>query len=257
MNNKRIFSIVTLLIMVTIGGIYYTYTNWDNQLIYAIQDEKEQKNSENEENATDAEVAEASKDLTSYVEVEGIQIQSENEANTINEGLELKREPDDNSFSEESVSEPGLLITVYMYGCIKKSGIYQLYEGARVYEALALAGGLEEDADIGYVNQARILNDGESIFFPSKKEAEELPKPIEQNVIESVINSKPVSLLVDINHADKDQLMTLPGIGESKALSILSYRENVGSFKQIEDIMLVSGIKDALFSKIKDLIKVK
>ena len=62
--------------------------------------------------------------------------------------------------------------------------------------------------------------------------------------------------LININTASKEQLVTLPGIGDGIAGKIIKYREENGSFKSIEDIMKVSGIKDKLFSKIKDHITV-
>ena len=62
--------------------------------------------------------------------------------------------------------------------------------------------------------------------------------------------------LVNLNTSTKEELMTLPGIGESKANSIIDYRENIGKFTCIEDIMKISGIKEAAFAKIKDNIKV-
>ncbi|MBQ6574724.1 MAG: ComEA family DNA-binding protein, partial [Lachnospiraceae bacterium] len=60
--------------------------------------------------------------------------------------------------------------------------------------------------------------------------------------------------LVDINSASKETLMTLPGIGESKADKIIAYREANGRFDSIEDIMLVGGIKEGLYNKVKDRI---
>lgn len=64
------------------------------------------------------------------------------------------------------------------------------------------------------------------------------------------------SSLVDINTAGKEQLMTLAGIGESKAMAIIAYREEHGKFKKIEDIMNITGIKNGVFDKIKSQIRV-
>ena len=61
---------------------------------------------------------------------------------------------------------------------------------------------------------------------------------------------------VNINTAGSDELQTIPGIGETRAEAIISYREENGGFSCIEDIMKVSGIKDALFNKMKDYITV-
>ena len=59
---------------------------------------------------------------------------------------------------------------------------------------------------------------------------------------------------VNINRANQEELMTLPGIGEGKAKQIMEYRQENGPFSQIEDIMKISGIKEHLFEKIKDAI---
>ena len=59
---------------------------------------------------------------------------------------------------------------------------------------------------------------------------------------------------VNINTADIDELKTLTGIGDSKAAAIVAYRETNGGFASIEDIMLVPGIKEGVFRKIKDSI---
>ena len=61
---------------------------------------------------------------------------------------------------------------------------------------------------------------------------------------------------ININTASKTQLMELPGVGEAKAKQIVSYRETHGRFQKIEDIMLISGIKEALFEQIKEYITV-
>ena len=59
---------------------------------------------------------------------------------------------------------------------------------------------------------------------------------------------------VNINTADKNLLMTLPGIGEGRAEDIISYRDDNGGFKSIEEIKNIKGIKDNIFEKIKDMI---
>ena len=109
-----------------------------------------------------------------------------------------------------------------------------------------MAGGFSENACRDYVNLAKKLESGEHIIIPSQDEAKDL-KPIQA---EDAINS---SSLVNINKASKEELMTLPGIGERKAEAIIKYR-NSKSFSNIKDIMNISGIKEAAFNKIKDKI---
>ena len=62
--------------------------------------------------------------------------------------------------------------------------------------------------------------------------------------------------LLNINTATKEELMTLTGIGESKAMSIIAYRDTNGKFENIEDIMKITGIKTGVFEKIKNQIRV-
>ena len=142
-------------------------------------------------------------------------------------------------------------IVVYLCGSIAKEGVYNLSQGARVFEAVNLAGGLKEEASKKHINLARELVDGESIYFPTEEEGEEIA--IIQGE-EPIALQGPGNSLVNINTASLQELTSLPGIGEAKAKSIIQYRESNGAFKTIEDIKKVTGIKNALFSLIKDLI---
>ena len=148
----------------------------------------------------------------------------------------------------ETESEEKLLY-VYVCGAVRTPGVFSFKEGARVWEAIEAAGGFLEDARTDYWNQAMVLNDGEMIYVPRIDEDVEDPevKASSQDSEDGRIN---------INTASKEQLMELPGIGESKALQILSYREEHGEFSSTEDIMNVPGIKEAMYSKIKDYIRV-
>lgn len=133
-------------------------------------------------------------------------------------------------------------IFVYVCGAVNREGVYELPSGSRVYQAIEVAGGFREDADTKAVNQAEILEDEEQLYIPMIGE-EYAPVSEEEGKI-------------NINKASKEELMTLPGVGESRADSIIKYREDVGPFHSIEDIMQVSGIKEGLFEKLKDLITV-
>lgn len=142
-------------------------------------------------------------------------------------------------------TESNIKPTIYVQicGAVKKEGVYQVSEGTRVFEILEMAGGLTEDADADVVNQAREAIDGERILFPTIQEVEN-----------GTFVTEEVPTLVHINTANKEQLMTLPGVGEAKALSIIAFRETNNGFKTIEEIMQVDGIKESMFNKIKDLI---
>ena len=133
-------------------------------------------------------------------------------------------------------------IFVYVCGAVNREGVYELPDGSRVYQAIEIAGGFREDADAKAINQAELLEDEERIYVPVIGEG--VPMESEE------------SGKININKASKEELMTLPGVGESRAESIIQYRKDVGAFQNIEDIMQVSGIKEGLFEKIKDLITI-
>ena len=144
---------------------------------------------------------------------------------------------------------------VHVCGEVVNPGIYELPAGSRIYEAVKAAGGFTENAEEESVNLASPIEDGVQIRIYSKEEAETLAAgaaPFD-GFEASGEGKEPV---VNLNTATKEELMTLSGIGESRAEDIIRYREENGGFQNIEDIMKVSGIKDAAFQKIKDRITV-
>ena len=144
---------------------------------------------------------------------------------------------------------------VHVCGEVVNPGIYELPAGSRIYEAVKAAGGFTENAEEESVNLASPIEDGVQIRIYSKDEAETLAAgaaPLD-GFEASGEGKEPV---VNLNTATKEELMTLSGIGESRAEDIIRYREENGGFQNIEDIMKVSGIKDAAFQKIKDRITV-
>lgn len=148
---------------------------------------------------------------------------------------------------------------VHICGEVKRPGVYKLAAGSRVYEAVELAGGFCESAAQGYVNQAALLEDGMKIVIPSEFD---LPKDWELTQKDAGIYPKadeagPKEQKVNLNTASIEQLCTLPGIGESRAKSIIAYREAHGGFDSPEEIMQVEGIKEGAYSKIKDKISIK
>jgi len=144
-------------------------------------------------------------------------------------------------------SETELFLYVHVCGQVKEPGVYQLTEGARVFDAVQMAGGMTEEAFEEAVNLAETVTDGEQIRIPDRIEAES----------SLLIEQQTESGLINLNTATKEQLMTLTGIGESRAEDILAYREKNGGFQSKEDIMKVPGIKEAAFSKIESKIIVK
>lgn len=143
-------------------------------------------------------------------------------------------------------TSPVSMCYVHVCGEVNTPGVYELPEGSRIFEAVDAAGGFTAEAAESSLNLAETIADGMQLVVLNKEEA--------QNAAEIAVEQ--AAGLVNINKASKEQLMTLPGIGESRAEDILRYREESGGFQKIEDIMKVSGIKDAAFQKIKDSITV-
>lgn len=170
--------------------------------------------------------------------------------------------PEESSASEESgggreaVSEEGgeaaaaepaaQTLCVYVCGEVKSPGVYELLEGSRIVDAVEAAGGMTEAASGTWLNLAEPVSDGQKIEVPSETEASELEK----------VQQEAQSGLVNLNTASAEELMTLTGIGESKAEAILSYREEHGGFEKPEELMEIPGIKEGVFEKIRDQVTV-
>lgn len=145
---------------------------------------------------------------------------------------------------ESSVEEQW--IYVHVSGAVKNPDqVYRLQEGSRVQDAIRMAGGCTDDADVSGLNLAQKISDGQKIYVP--REGEEYT--IEENLQESVKNH-----LTDLNKADKIELDALPGIGPALAQRIIEYREENGPFTEITQLKEVKGIGDALFEKLQDKI---
>lgn len=155
----------------------------------------------------------------------------------------------------ETAAEPAepATIMVHVSGQVKTPGVYELAAGARVVDALEAAGGLAEGAVDRDVNLAELLSDGQRLHIFSAAEAAQAAEAGGGSVAGGTAGNTDGK--VSLNRATREELMTLPGIGEAKADAIISYREEHGSFKAIEDIKNISGIKDGVFNKIKDSIK--
>ncbi len=149
-------------------------------------------------------------------------------------------------------------IYVYVCGAVQNPGVYSMPEGSRICDVFDTAGGLTADAATDYWNQASLLVDGEMIYVPTVKELEERQmSPMDSMGVSEVHPDKEeTDGRININTASKEQLMSIPGIGETRADAILSYREENGSFSNVEDIMQVDGIKEGMYEKIKDYIKI-
>lgn len=147
-------------------------------------------------------------------------------------------------------------IQVYVAGQVNNPGVYRLTEGARVYEAVSMAGGTLDDADLVTISMARELVDGETIFVPLKGEV-----PI-GNIMgtnnANIANPAATSARLNINTASASEMADkLNGIGLVLAQRIVEYRTSNGPFQNIEDIKNVSGIGDKKFEGIKNDICVR
>ena len=145
-------------------------------------------------------------------------------------------------------------LSVYVCGYVAVPGVYELDSGMRVIDAIDAAGGFAADAADTYLNLADILVDGSKLYVPSLAEVD--AGLIEEELTTTGLSATPESTLININTASSEQLMTLPGIGESKAGDIINYRESQGQFSSIEELKNVPGIKDGIFNKVKELISV-
>ncbi len=161
---------------------------------------------------------------------------------------------------DASVIESELpMVYIYVCGAVELPGVYSLKQGSRLYEAVELAGGLTADADENCLNMARQITDGEQVVILTQEEALALKEAGTYTCLsgDSVQEmSTQDSGLVNINTATAAELTTVSGIGAGRAQAIIDYREKNGNFGSIDEIKNVDGIKDGLFSKIKDKITV-
>lgn len=177
------------------------------------------------------------------------------------------------SGQDDSLSQSSVYI-VHICGAVQNPGVYELPEGSRVMDAVEAGGGFLEEADQAACNLAQPVVDGCQIYIMTKEESRVLDETARRAGIQEAGNllasgqaaangSSDGALVpgvetgkVNINTADASALKTLSGIGDSRAKAIIAYREEHGKFTCIEDIMKVSGIKQAAFEKIKDRITV-
>ncbi len=164
--------------------------------------------------------------------------------------------------AEEEIENQGKESVVYVHVCgqVNVPGVYELPEGSRIYEAVAAAGGMTNQAAGERLNQAAAVEDGQQIYVLSKEEAAKDAESAggEAGVLDASIPGMPQAEdgKVNLNTATAEELMTLSGIGEAKAEAILRYREEHGGFQKVEELMEVEGIKEGVFHKIKEQVKI-
>ncbi len=166
-------------------------------------------------------------------------------------------EPDNSEPAQISGTAEESPIYVQVTGAVKQPGVYELPKGARVFEAIEKAGGMTEDAKAESINQALEVSDGDMIVLYTQQEWQQMQTDNgAEKTAQSASSESEDDERININTASLEQLCGISGIGQSRAQSIITYREQNGAFGSIEEIMKVSGIKEGLFQKIKDKIKV-
>lgn len=211
------------------------------------------------------------------------EIQSKSEPSLMEDGIGIQKNSEDTGDRNDLFMEPTTTDTqienttasskdmqtqdegkcyVHICGAVKQPGVYSVGVGARIYEVVNMAGGFREDACTEYLNQAASVTDGSQIRVPTLEEAKAYAvQGVDgAGMVTAMPNqdekSDTADAFVNLNTATVEQLCTLPGIGNTKAASIISYREQTGGFRKTEEILNVDGIKTGTFEKIKDKIRV-
>ena len=175
---------------------------------------------------------------------------------------------------ENTEEETNESIYVEVKGAVQNPGVYAMNEQDLINDAINLAGGFLDNAYTDNINLSKKVTDELVIFVYTEKEYQNntysnttssnndyqidnaLKNKVSIITSDSTNSDTVTSSLININLASITELMTLPGIGETKANNIISYREENGFFKAIEEIKNVSGIGDATFDQFKALITV-
>lgn len=193
------------------------------------------------------------------------------------EGNNNQLEESKSSLTDDSSANKN--IYVYICGAVSNPNVYEIRHDARIVDVVNLAGGLVESAASEYINLASPIMDGQKIYIPTYEDIENgvykisdlnsenyTDQNIRNNETQSEGDNKSAgntktteggSNRININTASETELMTIPGIGQSKASKIIAYRDSNGGFAQVEDIMFITGIKEGMFNKIKDYITVE
>ena len=152
-----------------------------------------------------------------------------------------------NNKDEKAENRHDEKIFVDVKGAVKHPGVFETTKDKRVKDLIEEAGGLLDDADTSTLNLSQKVKDQMVIYVLKHGEK---PKQISDS------SSSSNTDVININTANKEQLMKISGVGKTKAEAIISHREKNGDFKKKEDITKVHGIGKATFEKIKDKIEV-
>ena len=147
-----------------------------------------------------------------------------------------------------TTSELETQVVIDIKGAVKKPGVYELDVGARVKDAVLLAGGLTTDAEESTLNLAEQIHDQQMIYVPNQEEVQEQPTNNEGTSQELT--------KININMADSMELQQLSGIGAAKAQAIIDYREENGKFQSIEALKEVSGIGEKTLERLREYLTI-
>jgi len=143
---------------------------------------------------------------------------------------------------------PEVVVLVDVAGWVRRPGVYEFTEGARVIDAIDAAGGARSGAVLEALNLAAPLTDGTQILVPREGQEGVAPAPVTGGAV--------AGALVNVNSAIATELEELPGIGEVIAQRIIDYRTENGPFATVDELIDVSGIGDAILESIRELVTV-
>ena len=266
---QLIFSVIMFL---TLAGL----TGCQNEESEFLEKELEQEESGE---TADVEQKELKDTESGKASLAGTDLASETSPDsTESEGISKKKAEITESDQSSAIQQPvSRTIYVDVCGAVVNPGVYELSSDSRVFQAIEKAGGYLPGAAASYLNRARSLYDGQQIYVPTQEEVDSQTIPLTQDetaqdgvVQEGTAQTRTAAdntadgtgstqagQRINLNTADVSQLSTLTGVGESKALAIIAYREENGPFTSIEDIMNVPGIKEGTYEKIKDKIAIE
>lgn len=231
MNNKGKIITFAIIILISIGGLLCK--GYLSDEVYVLNEEENtSKNTEDTINKNDG--------------AENSSFSNSNEANKSEKDVGVKE------------------ITVYISGQVVKEGVVTLSSDKRLADAVEKLGGLTKNADTNNINLAMKLEDEKHYIIPKEGEviqnnsdSTQVTSNKDNNSSNNATQSDSQGSKININTADLKQLDDIPGVGEATANKILSYRDENGEFKSIEEIKNVNGIGDKKFENMKDLICVK
>ena len=272
LNIRSVQLIFSVIMFLTLAGL----TGCQNEESEFLEKELEQEESGE---TADVEQKELKDTESGKASLAGTDLASETSPDsTESEGISKKKAEITESDQSLAIQQPvSRTIYVDVCGAVVNPGVYELSLDSRVFQAIEKAGGYLPGAAASYLNRARSLYDGQQIYVPTQEEVDSQTIPLTQDETaqDGVVQAGTAQTgtaadntadgtettqagqRINLNTADVSQLSTLTGVGKSKALAIIAYREENGPFTSIEDIMNVPGIKEGTYEKIKDKIAIE